>query len=204
MNDTPLQRFAAALMSRPFFYELVQDLAGQGKVASRLRDVLARLPHLRPLDVGSSAGGLALRLGLAPVCLDLDPRALAALRRRAGAARPVAGDAASLPFPDGAFDLTLLVAVCHHLEEGLLPRVVGELARVTSGHLVVVEPLRDDARPLSRWLWRYDRGRQPRTRRELLEILEKRFRVAEAIEFAVYHRYLLGVFAPLTPTGKRS
>ena len=199
----PLQRLAAALMSRPLLYELVQDLAGQRKVAVRLRQALDRLPHRRTLDVGSSAGALALRLGLSPVCLDLDPRALASLRRRDRAARPVAGDAAGLPFRDGAFDLALLVAVCHHLDDGALPAVVDELARVTSGHLVVLEPLRNDARLVSRSLWRYDRGRHPRTREKLEAILMRRFEVRETIEFAVYHQYMLSVLRPLRRAGAR-
>lgn len=197
MSLSLLQRLAAALVSRPFVYELVQDLAGQAKVAERLRTALDRLPpHRRALDVGSAAGGFALRVGIAPVCLDLDPRPLLALRRREPSAKAVAADAARLPFPDGAFDLTLCVAIFHHVDDATLARAVTDLARVTSGHLLLLEPLRNDARRISRWLWHYDRGRHPRTRSELIATLGRCFQVDEAIEFAVYHQYLLCVARP--------
>ncbi len=191
MSGTLLQRLAAALVSRPFVYDLVQNLAGQAKVAERLRGALDRVPHRRVLDVGSAAGGFALRLGIVPVCLDLDPRPLAALRRRTDGALAVAADASRLPFSDGAFDLALCVAVLHHVDDATVPRVVSELARVASGRLLLLEPLRNDGRRISRWLWRYDRGRHPRNREELISILERAFRVDEATEFAVYHQYLL-------------
>lgn len=201
MSATLLQRLAAALVSRPFVYDLVQDLAGQAKVAERLRKALERLPHGRVVDVGSAAGGFALRLGIAPVCVDLDPRPLAALRRRAPAARVVAADAARLPFGDGAFDVALCVAVFHHVDDATLSSVVAELARVSSGRLLLLEPLRNDARRVSRWLWHYDRGRHPRTREQLMAILEPHFRVDEAVEFAVYHEYLVCVASPRVASG---
>ncbi len=196
MSGTRLQRLAAALVSRPFVYDLVQNLAGQAKVAERLRGALERLPRGRVVDVGSAEGGFALRLGIAPVCVDLDPRPLAALRRRSSAARAVAADAARLPFGDGAFDLALCVAVFHHVDDAALSAVVAELARVSSGRLLLLEPLRNDARRVSRWLWHYDRGRHPRTREQLEAILEPHFRVDEAVEFAVYHEYLICVATP--------
>jgi ubiquinone/menaquinone biosynthesis C-methylase UbiE len=198
VKETFLRRLAASLVSRPFVYELVQSLAGQAKVAERLRATLDRLPpHRRALDVGSAAGGFALRIGIAPVCLDLDPRPLLALRRREPSAKALAADAARLPFSDGAFDLTLCVAIVHHIDDGTLGRVVTELSRVTSGHLLLLEPLRNDARRASRWLWRYDRGRHPRTREQLVAILERSFEVDEAMEFTVYHQYLLCVARPV-------
>ena len=197
MKPTLLQRLAASLVSRPFVYELVQSLAGQARVAERLRATLDRLPpHRRALDVGSAAGGFALRVGIAPVCLDLDPRPLLALRRRESSAKALAADAARLPFSDDAFDLTLCVAIFHHIDDDTLGRVVTELSRVTSGHLLLLEPLRNDARRASRWLWHFDRGRHPRTRGDLVAILGRSFQVDEAIEFAVYHQYLLCVARP--------
>lgn len=191
-----LQRLAAALVSRPFIYNLVQNLAGQKQVAARLRIALKSLPAGRSLDVGSSSGGLAFRVGLSPVCMDIDPRPLLRLRRLHRAAHAVAGDAASLPFPDGTFDLTLFVMIFHHLDDQTMSSVVPELSRVTAGHLLLLEPLRIESRRISRWLWRYDRGPHPRTREELLTHLEREFHLLEVVEFAVYHRYLLCVGKP--------
>lgn len=196
MSESMLQRVAAALVSRPFVYELVQNLAGQARVAARLKEVVDRLPHDRVADIGSAEGGFALRLGVDPVFLDLDPRALRALRRKAPAARAVAADASRLPLPDGLLDLVLCVAVLHHLDDAPLSSSVAELARVCSGRLLLLEPLRNDGRRVSRWLWRYDRGRHPRTRDEIVARLAAHFRVEEEIAFAVYHQYLICVAVP--------
>jgi len=196
MTDTRLQRLAAALVSRPLVYDLVQELAGQEKVARRLRAALAGMPHRRALDVGSAAGGFAFRLGVSPVCTDLDPRPLAALRRRRPGTRALVANAGALPFPDGAFDLVLCLAVLHHLDDPTLEAVVAELARISSGRVLVLEPLRNDARGVSRFLWRYDRGKHPRTRDQLLAALSGRMEVVESAEFAVYHQYLMCVMRP--------
>lgn len=196
MRETRLQRLAAALVSRPRIYDLVQNLAGQARAAARLRSVLERLPHRQVLDVGSAAGGFALRLGVDPVCLDLDLRPLLALRRRNQASIAVAGDASRLPFQDAAFELTLCVAVSHHLDDATLARVVSELSRVTSRNLLFLDALRSDHRPLSRWLWRHDRGRNPRTLDELRASLERRFRLCEEQRFTIYHQYVLWVASP--------
>ena len=196
MRETRLQRLAGGLASRPFVYDLVQNLAGQAKVAARLRVALERLSSGRILDVGSSGGGFALRLGVNPVCLDLDLRPLLALRQRGRSATPVASDAAQLPFRDRTFDLTLCVALAHHVGDGVLAAVTSELSRVTSGYLVFLDPIRNDARRISRFLWRYDRGRHPRTAEALLAALERDFLVTVRERFAVYHEYLLCVATP--------
>lgn len=195
MTETRLQRLAAALVSRPLVYDLVQTLAGQERVARRLRTALAAMPHRRALDVGSAAGGFAFRLGVSPVCTDLDPRPLAALRRRRPSTRAIVANAAALPFPDRAFDLVLCLAVLHHLDDATLEGVTAELARIASGRVLVLEPLRNDARGVSRFLWRYDRGRYPRTRDQLLATLSAKMDVIDAAEFAVFHEYLMCVMS---------
>jgi SAM-dependent methyltransferase len=195
VTDTFLQRLAGSLVSKPFVYDLVQSLAGQEKVARRLRTALAAMPHRRALDVGSAAGGFAFRLGISPVCADLDPRPVAALRRRRPGVRATVADAATLPFADRTFDLVLCLAVLHHLDDATLERVVSELARVAAARVLILEPLRNDARRTSRWLWRYDRGRHPRTRDQLMAALSRRMDVEEAAEFSVYHQYLMCVMS---------
>jgi SAM-dependent methyltransferase len=198
VSETWLQRFAAAVVSRPVFYDLVQKAAGQEKVAERLRAMASGLPVRRVLDVGSASGGLATRIGLRPICLDLDPRPLVRLRRRAGRdpSSAVAGDAARLPFPGAAFDLTLCAMVFHHLDDETVRRVVAELSRVTAGRLLFLEPLRNEGRRISRLLWKYDRGRHPRSREELLALLGVAFELVDVREFAVYHEYVICLAAP--------
>ena len=86
--------------------------------------------------------------------------------------------------------------VFHHVDDETLPGLVAELSRVTSGHLVFLEPLLNPRRFVSRLLWNYDRGRHPRDRARLLDALSKSFVVEETTEFAVYHQYLLVIARP--------
>src|SRR5439155_1046013 len=83
---TMLRRFAHAIVSIPTVYDRVQALAGQGKIAGRVREAIASLPRGRILDVGSAGGRLADRLGVVPVFADIDLAPLAARRRRGGPA----------------------------------------------------------------------------------------------------------------------
>ncbi|MBI5159892.1 MAG: methyltransferase domain-containing protein [Micrococcales bacterium] len=101
----------------------------------RLLDVL---PHHRVLEVGVGAGNVlaevpvGLRLGL-----DLSPSILRDARQRLGTrATLVQGDAAGLPFPDGAFDRVMASEVLEHLPNP--GAAVREIARVTRTGGVVV------------------------------------------------------------------
>lgn len=196
MSDSLLQRLAAGLVSRPLVYDLVQNLAGQARVAARLKISLAALSPGRLLDLGSADGGFASRLDLDGVFTDIDLRPLAVLRKRGRGSEAVAADGTALPFANRSFDVSLCVAVSHHLDDGQLDRAIEELSRVTQRSLVFLDALRDDTRRLSRWLWRHDRGRHPRTLEQLREALGRRFHVREEIPFTIYHRYVLWVASP--------
>ena len=191
MTDSVLQRLAASLVSRPWVYDVVQRLAGRSDVIDRLQRMVAGLPAVRVFDVGSAGGGLSASLGYSPVCLDIDPRSIQKIRRRNPGALGLVGDAAILPFRDRSFDLSLCVDISHHLAETSWQRMLAELARVTDGTLVFLDAVRDDRRLASRILWRYDRGRFPRTRSDILDALGREFSVREVVDFSVYHRYFL-------------
>ena len=88
---------------------------------------------------GVIAGEVALR-GPAVTGLDRDAGMLGVARREAGTVRLVQGDAHSLPFPDGSFDLVTL--------NNMIP-FFGELARVTApGGLVAVAYSRGAQTPI--------------------------------------------------------
>lgn len=99
----------------------------------------------RALDVGTGVGALAL--ALAPhvaevVGVDAEPALLSRARERAPAnATFVEGDAGSLPFADGAFDLAGTMRTLHHLRRPEL--AVAELTRVTrrGGRILVIDQL---------------------------------------------------------------
>lgn len=191
MSETFLQRLAAALASHPWFYELVQKAGGRSIVVEKMKAVLPEAPPAFVFDVGSSSGGLARTLGLDPISLDIDPVSVLAMRRRHPASVGVVGDAAELPFPAGCFDLSLCTFISHHLPEPAWRSMLSELGRVTSGTLIFLDGVRDDERLVSRLLWRYDRGRFPRRRDDLLSALRREFVLGHVVDFSVCHRYLL-------------
>jgi len=98
-------------------------------------------PPKRPLEVGAGEGVISLRLyerfGDA-TAIDLPDSGLRAEWATRPGPRYLHADAERLPFRDDEFDLTVCVEVLEHLDD---PRQgLGELARVTSRHLLVSVP----------------------------------------------------------------
>jgi ubiquinone/menaquinone biosynthesis C-methylase UbiE len=116
----------------------------------------------RVLDIGTGSGRLAIELAKARgghfdiVGLDISGNMLQKARenaRRYGVADRiefVPGTAASLPFPDRSFDLTISYASLHHWLQPVA--VFNEAARVTreTGHIII----RDNRRVYPNPLWR--------------------------------------------------
>jgi SAM-dependent methyltransferase len=98
----------------------------------------------RVLDVGCGTGAfslMALERGGVVTGLDIGPKLLARARMK-GVARIVAGDALSLPFADGLFDIVLSSECIEHTAEP--QRAVVEMLRVLrpGGRLVITCPNR--------------------------------------------------------------
>ena len=97
----------------------------------------------RILDVGCGTGVLAGRLAQAGVQVTGGDPSSGMLRHVAEAApgvEAVLGDATDLPFDEGRFDLTMCVAVMHHVAEPVaVHKSLAEMVRVTKpGGLVLV------------------------------------------------------------------
>lgn len=128
----------------------LRDLASLNRLPGGIRTSLAAVQalaharsHLQILDVGTGLGDLPLafaRMGWRTVALDTHPEVLAAARA-ATAHEPlvevVEGDGRSLPYPDGAFEVSHCSLVIHHLDPGDAVIALREMARVASRGVVV-------------------------------------------------------------------
>jgi SAM-dependent methyltransferase len=89
--------------------------------------------NVRVLDVGCGAGGMHPHLRALGQLEGADPsEAMIEQARRANPhVRYHVASGEGLPLEDGAVDLTLAVAVLHHVEPAARPELLAELARVT-------------------------------------------------------------------------
>ena len=96
------------------------------KVSDDVREVLLRPVGVRVLEVGCGPGHLSIRLArqhdLDVTGLDLDPAMIERARANANRAGEgfgrlpsfLVGDVASMPFPEGSFDLVVSTFSMHH------------------------------------------------------------------------------------------
>ena len=136
------------------------------ELEARLRRLLAPLTgNERALDVGCGTGAFAY--ALAPlvgevVGVDSSEEYVASARAHAPeGCRFVLGNAESLDFPYGDFDLVGCLRVLHHVRRPEL--VVSELARVTrpGGRIVIADQLGDIDPIRSLEVDRFERARDP-------------------------------------------
>jgi SAM-dependent methyltransferase len=144
-------------------------------VREQLRSFVAPSGDERALDVGTGAGTLALALArLVREVVGVD--VVAELLERARAKAPanvtfVEGDATSLPFDSGSFDLVCTRRTLHHIAHP--EPALAELARVTraSGGRVFVDDQIAPVDPLAALeLDRFEQARDPSHTRTLPDI----------------------------------
>ncbi|MBI3825262.1 MAG: class I SAM-dependent methyltransferase [Candidatus Rokubacteria bacterium] len=107
----------------------------------------ARLPDVRFFGVELTAGGVAAARALArqpalpPGLGGFCPDGVVA-DRPFDRISVVRGSAADLPIADRSMDLVFTVLALEQMEE-IRPRALAEIARVTRGHVAMIEPFRD-------------------------------------------------------------
>ena len=133
-----------------------------GGLNAGLRGIALKMFPARPgmdvLDVGCGTG-LQLAAYQAAGCrcsgIDASPAMLAMARRRLGDRASLhLGDAARMPYPDGAFDLILATTALHEMAPQVRAAVLGEMKRVlrAGGRILLTDYEPGPARPGRGWV----------------------------------------------------
>ncbi len=188
--DAPLHDLGEFAHSLDQVAQVNRWLGGERSLRQHLAPWI-RGVDVRALDVGTGNGATLRRLGnwaegrsvtWRAVAVELNPQA-AALARHGGTS-VVIGDALRLPFADDTFDVTLCTLTLHHFADDDAVTLLGEMARVSRGTVLVSDLERSTlnywgARLLAASVWRDNRltrhdgplsVRRSFTRSELLEI----------------------------------
>ena len=187
------------IVSIPMIYDLLQTLVGAKQVRSRLQRQLINLPkEALVVDVG---GGTGLNRSLFTsdmryICFDNDPLKLEGMMQKSIDGDPLLGDAGKIPIQTASVDIVICTSVTHHLLDDVLDGFLQESMRILKpdGKLVVLDAVWLPHRLPSRILWKYDRGSYPRTAQTLHETLSRYGKQTHWEEFAVIHRYIIGIF----------
>ena len=184
-------RALSRLVAMPRVYDTVQRVAGAAESRRRLRRALDDVDGAVVLDVGGGTGTLESILPPQTqyMWLDTDVEKLEGFRARS-TSPAILGDATQLPLADDSVDWAISSGVSHHLDDEQLDRMLDEMRRVTREGIVFLDAVAARA-PVTRLMWRYDRGRNVRPARELWQRLSSRFEIVTAEEYRLLHRYIL-------------
>lgn len=166
-----LYRIIYQLFEHPLVFNLNQMILDGGK-QRQIRRFLADAPFESSIDIGCGTGNWA-KLGRARYLgVDSSPSFIAACQRRyAGdpGKRFVQADVSKLTLSE-PYDLSMLISVLHHLSDDEARRLCEWVARNTR-YFFVLDLYPVPWNPLSRWLYRMDRGeyiREPGQQQRLL------------------------------------
>jgi len=184
------------LVSIPAIYDLSQKLAGGDVTQAILKKELSILPKTgSALDVG---GGTGLMRPLLPAsweytCLDNDPQKLNGFQKKFPKDKVMQASATKIPKPNNTYDLCILSAVSHHLQNPELNSALKEISRVLrpGGQLLFLDALLNADNVAGKILWALDRGSFPRALSDLKRHLENSFVITKSKTWKVFHEYAL-------------
>jgi len=177
----------AALRGAVFHY--IRTLINGPRAVREVGAALAAAPGERVLDLGCGAGGLSTVVPGEYLGIDLNPAYLAFARRRFGGPHR-RFERRELSELDGreTFDKAIMASVLHHLTDDQALAVLGTLARIVRGRLVVLDLDPDSAKGFQTFLIEHDRGKFPRPMAAQRALLARHFEIVAERRFAVTTR----------------
>ena len=193
-----LTQIAHRIVAIPFVYDLLQKVAGFDHIARLLRPHLQTTAGASLLDFGAGTGNFR---ALAPasaryIWFDSDPVKLNGYRSKYANGLSVLGHGGQLCFADTSIDFGLFISVSHHLDNSQFDAALASLAAILRRQLIFFDFYLSEGRPISDLLARFDRGRHPRTRQQILEFVARHFDIETIEDLSVYHRYVLVIANP--------
>lgn len=193
-----LKKILHRIVAIPFIYDLLQMAVGAKIIRTRLKQ---RLTHIAQnalvVDIGGGTGLNRTLFGdIDYICLDNDPVKLKGFSQKMVDGEAILGDATQMPIESACVDVVICSFVVHHLPDEVFPKFVQESLRILkpTGKLVILDPVWAPKRLAGRLLWKYDRGSYPRTAQTLHETLSRYGKQTHWEEFAIFHRYIIGIF----------
>lgn len=189
------------IVANPRVYDLVQWAVGGKIVDEHIRRVMQTIasPHA-VIDIGGGTGTMRelLPADCLYICLDIDPQKLSGIRTSTEGRSAILGDATRAPFRTNSIDMVVCKFLYHHITNELAGNLLDECYRTLKpeGLLLFVEPLRNDRRFRSRFLWKYDRGSFPRSVQEIKDALSVDGNIIHCTEFSCIHQYIVCVVRP--------
>ena len=149
---------AHRLFEIPALFDVYQVLVDGGKHAP-VSGFLREVPYETVLDLGCGTGAWSYLTRTRYLGIDFSPSFVAGCRRRfANDPRKSfeVGDVESIAV-DERYDLALMMSVLHHISDAQARRLLDRLSKCAS-RVVVMDLMPNPGNPISRLLYRLDRG----------------------------------------------
>ncbi len=173
------------LLEIPLIFKMVRSCVDY-KCVFALKKILKSHLFDSLLEIGCGLGeNVILKRGL--YCgLDNSRSCIQYARRKYTECHFVVGDAVHLPFPSGAFDVSLLASVAHHLSDQEFYQTLLEMKRVTKKMMIIDDPIKTNRQSrISAFIYNLDRGKAFRT----VDEIQKIFNSIPGISLFTTHSY---------------